>query len=49
VRLLSGFFGIGGGFLIAPGLMLGAGMTLREATGASLIAVLAFRLTSAGS
>jgi hypothetical protein len=49
VGLLSGFFGIGGGFLIVPGLMLAADMDLKEATGASLIAVLAFGLSSATS
>lgn len=49
VGLLSGFFGIGGGFLIVPGLMLAADMDLKEATGASLIAVLAFGLASAVS
>jgi uncharacterized membrane protein YfcA len=49
VGLLSGFFGIGGGFLIVPGLMLAANMDLKEATGASLIAVLAFGLSSSAS
>ncbi|MBS0519522.1 MAG: sulfite exporter TauE/SafE family protein [Proteobacteria bacterium] len=49
VGLLSGFFGIGGGFLIVPGLMLAADMELKEATSASLIAVLAFGLASATS
>jgi uncharacterized membrane protein YfcA len=49
VGLLSGFFGIGGGFLIVPGLMLAADMDVSEATSASLIAVLAFGLASAGS
>jgi uncharacterized membrane protein YfcA len=49
VGLLSGFFGIGGGFLIVPGLMLAAHMDLKEATGASLIGVLAFGLASATS
>jgi uncharacterized membrane protein YfcA len=49
VGLMSGFFGIGGGFLIVPALMLAAGMDLKEATGASLIAVLAFGLSSATS
>jgi uncharacterized membrane protein YfcA len=49
VGLVSGFFGIGGGFLIVPGLMIAAGMDLKEATGASLIAVLAFGLGSATS
>jgi len=49
IGMLSGFFGIGGGFLIVPGLMLAADMDLKEATGASLIAVLAFGLSSATS
>lgn len=49
VGVLSGFFGIGGGFLIVPGLMLAADMDLKEATGASLIAVMAFGLASASS
>ena len=49
VGLLSGFFGIGGGFLIVPGLMLATDMDLKEATGASLIAVMAFGLASASS
>lgn len=49
VGLLSGFFGIGGGFLIVPGLMLAADMELKEATSASLISVLAFGLASATS
>ncbi|SJZ68126.1 hypothetical protein SAMN02745126_01878 [Enhydrobacter aerosaccus] len=49
VGLLSGFFGIGGGFLIVPGLMMAADMELREAASASLIAVLAFGLASATS
>lgn len=49
VGLLSGFFGIGGGFLIVPGLMIAADMDIKEATGASLIAVMAFGLASASS
>ena len=49
VGLMSGFFGIGGGFLIVPALMLAAHMDLKEATGASLIAVAAFGLSSASS
>ncbi len=49
VGLLSGFFGIGGGFLIVPALMLAADMEVREATGASLVAVTAFGLSSASS
>ena len=49
VGALSGFFGIGGGFLIVPGLMLGARMSMSEAASASLIAVMAFGLASASS
>lgn len=49
VGLLSGFFGIGGGFLIVPGLMLAVGMDVKEASSASLIAVSAFALASAAS
>ena len=49
VGLLSGFFGIGGGFLIVPGLVLGTGMALASAIGTSLFAVTAFGLTTAGS
>lgn len=43
----SGFFGIGGGFLIVPGLMLGSGMALLNAIGSSLFAVGSFGLTTA--
>lgn len=49
VGLLSGVFGIGGGFLIVPGLMMAARMTLPEAASASLVAVTAFGLASASS
>jgi uncharacterized membrane protein YfcA len=49
VGLLSGFFGIGGGFLIVPGLMLATGMPLRNAVGTSLVAVAAFGLTTAST
>lgn len=38
----AGFFGIGGGFLIAPGLMLATGMTLANATASSLLSVTLF-------
>jgi uncharacterized membrane protein YfcA len=40
--LLSGFFGIGGGFLIVPGIMLGSGMPILNAVGSSLFSVGAF-------
>jgi uncharacterized membrane protein YfcA len=46
---LSGFFGIGGGFLIVPGLMLATGMTILKAVGSSLVAVTAFGLTTAAN
>ena len=49
VGLLSGFFGIGGGFLIVPGLMLATGMPLINAVGSSLVSVTAFGLTTAAS
>jgi uncharacterized protein len=44
---LSGFFGIGGGLLIVPGLMLATGMPILNAAGSSLVAVTAFGLTTA--
>lgn len=49
VGLLSGFFGIGGGFLIVPGLVLATGMALQNAIGTSLLAVTAFGLATATS
>lgn len=49
VGALSGFFGIGGGFLIVPGLILATGMPMLQAIGTSLVAVTAFGLTTAGS
>jgi uncharacterized membrane protein YfcA len=45
--LLSGFFGIGGGFLIVPGLILATGMSMIDAVGSSLLSVGAFGLTTA--
>ncbi len=47
--LLSGFFGIGGGFLIVPALMLATGMTMIFAVGTSLVAVSAFGAATATS
>lgn len=44
---LSGFFGIGGGFLIVPGLMLATGMPMINAIGSSLLAVGSFGLATA--
>lgn len=43
----SGFFGIGGGFLIVPALLLSTGMPLINAVGTSLLAVGTFGLTTA--
>ena len=40
--LAAGFFGIGGGFLIAPGLMAASGMTLANAGASSLVSVALF-------
>jgi uncharacterized protein len=46
---LSGFFGIGGGFLIVPALMLATRMPILNAVGSSLVAVTAFGLTTSAS
>ena len=43
----SGFFGIGGGFLIVPGLVASTSMPMINAVGTSLVAVTAFGLTTA--
>ena len=45
--LFSGFFGIGGGFLIVPGLVASTRMPIVNAVGTSLVAVAAFGLTTA--
>jgi uncharacterized membrane protein YfcA len=49
VGAVSGFFGIGGGFLIVPGLMLGCGMPIINAIGSSLFSVGSFGLTTAAN
>jgi uncharacterized membrane protein YfcA len=49
VGMLSGFFGIGGGFLIVPGLIGATAMPLINAIGSSLVSVTAFGLTTAAS
>lgn len=46
---LSGFFGIGGGFLIVPALMMATGMPILNAVGSSLVAVTSFGLTTAAN
>ncbi|WP_323992548.1 sulfite exporter TauE/SafE family protein [Nguyenibacter sp. L1] len=47
--LLSGFFGIGGGFLIVPGLMASTGMPILNAVGTSLVAVACFGFSTSVS
>jgi len=47
VGVASGFFGIGGGFLIVPGLILATGMPMINAIGSSLLAVGSFGLATA--
>lgn len=49
VGLAAGFFGIGGGFLIVPGLILATAMPLPFAIGTSLVVVSALGLTTATS
>jgi uncharacterized protein len=44
---LSGFFGIGGGFLVVPGLMFAGRLPIVDAIGTSLFAVGSFGLTTA--
>ena len=44
---LAGFFGIGGGFLIVPGLVVGSGMAMLNAIGSSLVGVGVLGLTTA--
>lgn len=47
--LAAGFFGIGGGFLIAPGLMASTGMTLANAGASSLVSVTLFGTATSAS
>ena len=47
--LLAGFFGIGGGFLIVPGLIAATAMPMRYAAGTSLVVVAALGATTAAS
>lgn len=44
--LMSGFFGIGGGFLVVPGLVAATGMPLVSAVGCSLVVITAFGVTT---
>jgi uncharacterized membrane protein YfcA len=45
----AGFFGIGGGFLIVPGLMMATGMTLANAAASSLVSVAVFGAATASN
>lgn len=47
IGLLSGFFGVGGGFLIVPGLIFATGMPIVMAVGTSLLAIGTFALATA--
>lgn len=47
--LFSGFFGIGGGFLIVPGLIAATGMPMLNAVGSSLVGVTSFGMTTAAN
>lgn len=47
VGAAAGYFGIGGGFLIAPALMYAASLNIIDAIGTSLLPVSAFGLTTA--
>jgi uncharacterized protein len=49
VGAVSGFFGIGGGFLIVPGIMLGSGMPILNAIASSLFSVGVFGLATAAN
>ncbi|MEK4032856.1 sulfite exporter TauE/SafE family protein [Methylocystis sp. IM3] len=46
---LSGFFGVGGGFLIVPGLIYAADLPIINAIGSSLVSVSAFGVTTAAN
>jgi uncharacterized protein len=47
VGALAGFFGIGGGFLVVPGLVAATSMPMIVAIGSALVSVTAFGLTTA--
>lgn len=48
VGLLTGFFGVGGGFVVVPTLALALGFAMRNAIGTSLVIVSAVALLGAG-
>ncbi|HET6965935.1 MAG TPA: sulfite exporter TauE/SafE family protein [Acidimicrobiales bacterium] len=39
VGLITGFFGVGGGFVVVPALVLGLGLEMRDAVGTSLVVI----------
>ncbi|HLH85882.1 MAG TPA: sulfite exporter TauE/SafE family protein, partial [Thermoplasmataceae archaeon] len=47
VGLASGYFGIGGGFLIVPGLLFGGGLNIAQSIGTSLMSVGTFGVVTA--
>lgn len=49
VGVLSGFFGIGGGFLVVPGILAATGMPMINAIASSLVSVTAFGAATAAS
>jgi uncharacterized protein len=49
VGIFSGFFGIGGGFLIVPAIVFATGMPVIVAIGSSLVAVALFGATTAAN
>ena len=49
VGLLTGFFGVGGGFLIVPALTVGLGMAMRYAIASSLVIITLTALTALAS
>src|SRR5260221_7005695 len=49
VGALAGFFGIGGGFLVVPGLVAATSMAMIMAIGSSLVSVTTFGLTTAAN
>jgi uncharacterized membrane protein YfcA len=46
IGLLTGFFGVGGGFIVVPALVLAAGLTMPVATGTSLVVITVTSVTA---
>lgn len=49
VGLLTGFFGVGGGFAVVPALVLALGLPMRDAVGTSLLVITINSITALGS